>query len=287
MGFLDKLKLSSDDKSDVPPPIPPSGGTVGQAPPAPPKDLPPLPSSSEPPKLGVDPAPSAPPKLDLSSEPELETDAKIPPAPQKDVSPPTKQSSQPPGIPELKSLDAEPAEENVPPPPAPVSKERSIRSVSDIPPIKLDGSTDKQGIITDRHVQDLDVDKLVLPGEQEVSIIQAPVQKPKEEPHLMKEPEEHPQARPTPTPVPPRPRADSQEMHRAYTGPLYVDVPTYEDVQDHLRTLKQDLSEVTNDVDTISRLNNQETAEFAALVERLERIQDRVLGIDKLLFEER
>ncbi len=255
-----------------------------QEPPKPPKDLPPLPSEKP---------TSEPPKLELPSKDDTKpmNENMPPPLPPAQVAPaekeePTKSQE----MPELKPIEPIDApEQNVPPPPAPASKDRSIRSVSDIPPIKLDSTTEKQGIITDRHVQDLDVDKLVLPDEQEASIVQAPVQKPKEEPmHLMPEPEEKPQPAPRPA-APPRPRTapESQEMHRAYTGPLYVDVPTYEEVQEHLQTLKQDLSSVATDVDTISRLNNQEAQEFAALVERLERIQDRVLGIDKSLFEER
>lgn len=276
MGFLDRLKLSGDDNADEALPAPPKKGTA----PEPPKDLPPLPAQEPQAPVSNLPAQDAPvPKLEvpekipeqdlppplepveLAASPEEKPQSlKLPEGPaDSDVSAP-----QPPEEPLQKDA---PAHESVPPPPAPQKQDRSVRSVSDIPPIKVDPSQDKQGIITDRHVEDLNVDNLRLPGErEETSITQAP--------------EKALEQKPVPKSAP------GQDQQRAYTGPLYVDVPTYEEVQQHLSTLKKNLASVSADVEALDRLNQQEAKEFESLVNRLEHIQDRVLGIDKSLFEE-
>lgn len=121
----------------------------------------------------------------------------------------------------------------------------------DIPPIKV--TAQQKGFITDDHVKELDVDNFVLPGEKAV---EAPA---------------------NPTPTGPAPQG--------YEGPLYVDVKTYEDIQQTLKDLQKQLKEVGGDVDSIKRLTKDEDKQFAILVKKLERIQDDVLRVDKDLFE--
>ena len=328
MGFLDKLKLTGDSSGGTEaPPLPPTQKGSTQKPSS---DLPPLPGKSS----GIQQSTKKdlpPPIRPLSDEQsEAQEDSKAQQPKEKPVSAP-----QPPSDKEMEELKKHAAQKKsptpapppqsqpvsqpqketqnaVPPPPAPQNKsrERSMRSVSDMPPIKVDGASDsQQGIITDRHVKELDVDNLVLPGTKQDSIVQAPIapqqqqpppKQPSREPPRQQQPppqqsSHQPQEEPRqqlpqqPMPAPqPRPQPSHQGSgERAYLGPLYVDVPTYEEVQEHLRVLRQDLASVTNDVDTIDRLNKKETEEFASLVERLESIQDRVLGIDKSLFEEK
>lgn len=332
LGFLNKLKLSGDEDEMSPPPAPKKSKDVPEevAPPAETQTPGPEVSLPELPDTAKEDAPSLPqelPALDAGSQQEK------------------------PGmdLPRLKPAASQQSE--LPPPPAPMSGGQAARGASDIPPIKLDPSSDRQGIITDKHVEDLDVDKLVLPDQPEnPSIIQAPISqavrdKPlpaandspaelvrssspappvvpaqpvandspaelvRSAPPPTKVPPPAPaqhvpsaQSRPeTPrpapvaqsrpelprTPAPPQVQQQVRETKRTYSGPLYVDVPTYEEMQEHIRLLKQDLGSVSAEIETIGRLNQQEAEEFQNLIQRLERVQDRVLGIDKSLFEER
>lgn len=308
MGFLDKLKLTKKDVPAVPPPpAKPEGGIDDSKPDA---ALPPLPTSKDAAKSDSAPAvtESSHAKKELEvpkpapQTPEPTPQKPLTPAPQMHESVPdapaemeTQDMPEPPKElpkksthlqpPEALEAAAPPPSPTVPPPPAPSSRatRKDIREhFGDMDPIKVD-PREAKGMITSDQVDDLDVSRFRLPGEEDKQFAPAPAPfEVKETPNTLKSDGEHPFGNSSPS----LPEPSQAPAPSAFSGPLYVDVKTYEEVQSLLGSLKSELDGIGSDVDDILKIKDKEDKEFSDIVKRLEKIQDKLLSIDEDLFEQ-
>ncbi len=288
---------------------------VPDAPPAP-DDIPTLDTTQQEaeqvPNEQVPPAPAVSPMPAESSAPQQEQSAEQ----EETVSEPEESTQST----SFESMKVPPPAPAVPPPPAPASRasRKDVREqFGDMPPIKVDPK-DAHGMITSDQVEDLDVERFRLPeSEQEKpfttsSSSQDPATKqpapgpspspiggapmanpiPKgfdapEMPGNMDEPHEHPFSdSPVQNSNDPLPQPSQDPAPSVFTGPLYVDIKTYESMQATLSELKKELDGIGTDVDDILKIKEKEDSDFSDIVARLEKVQDELLRIDEDLFEQ-
>jgi hypothetical protein len=297
VSFLEKIGLKSNQDSKSIPPPPPKPGQKDVAPKPdvapPPDDLPPLGKSDKstseirdlPSRAKESPIDSViNQSSDTSKKPSFNKEGLAAPPELAPAHKPTPLSlSQQPPIRQSSSPKQEPSHEEV------------RAAFSDVPPIK--GSDMKvDADITNEDVQGFEVDDFVLPeGEDDAfTATQAsPFSETKPLPKIS--PKEDKPSKTKEVAMSSLPKKDASEelpipsvvRPKSADDPLFIDIATYEDIQQRIKDLKRQVGAAGSHIDTILSSREREDEEFSVFIKELEKIQDDLITIDEDLFEEK
>lgn len=254
MSFLDKIKVHKNESADLPPPPPKLNKQAEPVAQEAPKTNPapsPAPAASQPATFGSDSQSRANPTVPpVNTAPTPLSSAPSPAAP-----------SIPPPLPSLRTSDSQEAPVSETPkvqsPPQSashspdvkksVSREDLRKAFSDVAPIKNEAGN---ASLSDEVVDRFKVDSLRLPNEPEAS------------------PEPEPQI------------AESAETIIA-SGPLYLLVDKYQDIQTRLGDLREEVSTAHTDLDSIISRRESDDADLESFITQLEKIQQALIAIDE------